>query len=60
MTFPYSKNAIKKYVVLSPHTYRMRNEIALNEIREAAGLKTKPTYHADEDILTIQRQARII
>jgi len=38
----------------------MMNEVELNEMREAAGVKTKPIYHADEDILTIQRQARII
>lgn len=60
ITFPFSVNAIKKYVILSPHNYRMANEIELNEIREAAGIKTVPTYHADEDILNIQRQARII
>jgi len=60
ITFPYSKGGIKKYVILSPHNYRMMNEVELNEMREAAGVKTKPIYHADEDILTIQRQARII
>ena len=57
---PFNIETIKQLVPLSPHLYRLAKEFDLNVMREAAGLPTVPTYSKDEDILTIQRQARII
>lgn len=47
-------------LLLSPLRYRTHKEGELNDIRHSAGLKTKPVYNADADILAIQSQANLI
>jgi hypothetical protein len=58
--FAFDVEHLKSTLILSPHEYREWHEHDLNEMRQAAGIKTVPIYRKDEDILNIQRQARII
>ena len=48
------------HIPLSPHEYRVERESGLNDIREAANLKTVPIYTPDDYIKNIQSQANII
>lgn len=57
---PATKENIERYIPLTANDYRERNESELNEWREMAGIKTRKTHVHDEEILALQRQARII
>lgn len=58
--FMYDNETFRNRVILSPHLYRVVNDMDMNILREASGIKTVSSYNADEEILTMQRQARII
>jgi hypothetical protein len=58
--YPADPEVIRSKLILSPHEYRMQKDSELNEWRERAGLKTKSTYIADDEIRTWQRQAGIL
>lgn len=58
-TVPFSAEEFNRQVPLSPKAYRERKEAALNEMRVAAGLDTKPIYEPDENIRRLQSAAGI-
>lgn len=58
--YPASEEIIKEKITLSSSEYKNNKEGELNEWREIAGLPTVKTYEIDDDILNLQRQARII
>jgi hypothetical protein len=58
--YPADPEVIRSKLILSPHEYRMQKDSELNEWRERAGLKTKSTYIADDEIRAWQRQAGIL
>lgn len=50
---------LKQKITISPHEYRkdVENEEELNEMREIAGIPTKPVHQQDEYIRTIKSMA---
>jgi hypothetical protein len=58
--YPAEPEVLRKHIITSPHEYRMQKDNELNEWRERAGLKTKSTYIADDEIKAWQRQAGIL
>lgn len=58
-TWPWSEDAFRDRVPLSPSAYRERTEKELNQVREAAGLPVKPIYTATPDIRALQDAAGI-
>jgi hypothetical protein len=53
------ESIIKQKITISPHEYRkdVENEEELNEMREIAGLSTKPIHQQDEYIRKIKSMA---
>lgn len=59
--FPFSTEEFAARVPMTPREYRERFEGELNEMRSAAGIKTKPIYDQDDKLLqSIQSAAGII
>lgn len=58
--YPATRENIERHIPLTANDYRSRNESELNEWREIAGVKTRKTYEHDDEILAMQRAARII
>jgi len=58
-TTPWSKEAFRQQVPLSPRDYREQAETDLNEVRVAAGLDTKKIYETDRDLRALQSAAGI-
>lgn len=56
---PAAVEAIEDNLILNPIEYKKENEEELNEWRNIAGIKSKTTYHLDDDIVEWQRQAGI-
>ena len=59
-TVPWSPETFAQLVPLNPRDYRERKERELNEMRVAAGMATRATYEADQDIRSIQSAAGIL
>ncbi len=56
---PWSEEAFRSQVPLSPRDYREQNENDLNEVRIAAGLDVKRIYETDRDLRALQSAAGI-
>ena len=63
-TFTHKKDSIdfttenfNRIVATSPKAYRLDQELALNEYRERAGLKTVPIYENDQAIQELKNKA---
>lgn len=56
---PATVDAIEENLILNPNEYRKEKDSELNEWRNIAGIKSKTTYHLDDDIVAWQRQAGI-
>jgi len=56
---PWSEDAFRRQVPLSPREYRERHEGDLNEVRVAAGLDVKRIYETDRDLRALQSAAGI-
>ena len=56
---PWSEEAFRSQVPLSPLDYREAHESDLNEVRIAAGLETKKIYEVDKDLRALQGAAGI-
>lgn len=57
--FPATVENIERVVVLNPNDYEREEDIELNEWRDMAGISRKPSHKFDEELLNLQRQARI-
>ena len=58
---PFSRDTFDSMVPLSPKEYRKRYDEELNEVRTAAGLRTKRIYEKDDrDLQAIQTAAGIL
>lgn len=57
---PWSEEAFEKTVPLTPDAYRNENQEDLNEMRVAAGLKTKPVHDIKSDVRAMQAAAGIL
>lgn len=57
---PFSIEAVKNMVPLSPKEYRERTEINLNSVREAAGIEEVSVYERNPDIIDMQERAGVI
>ena len=55
--YNFNTENFDKTVPTSPQAYRLDKELGLNEMRERAGLKTKPIYENDEAIQNIKNIA---
>lgn len=58
--YPATRENIERHIPLTANDYRAQNESELNEWREIAGVKTRKTYEHDDEMLALQRAARII
>lgn len=58
--YPATKENIESHIPLTANEYRAKHESELNEWREIAGVKTRKTYEHDDELIALQRQARII
>lgn len=56
-TVPFSRETFESMVPMNPATYRQRMEKDLNDIREAAGIDTKPIYERDKLMQSLQHAA---
>ena len=56
---PWSEDAFRAKVPLSPKEYREQHEDDLNEVRVAAGIETKRIYETDRDLRALQAAAGI-
>jgi hypothetical protein len=59
-TMDLDEDYLKERLLLSPRDYRIQKEGRMNEMREFAGLKTKPIYKTDPEIQALQSAANII
>lgn len=57
--YPFSRETFDQLVPLSPKAYRKDNESDLNEMRIAAGLKTKSVYEVSPDLKKLQAASGI-
>lgn len=55
--YNFTTENFDKTVPTSPQAYRLDKELGLNEVRERAGLKTKPVYENDQDIQKLKNIA---
>ena len=56
---PFSEQAFRDRVPLSPAEYRKRKEQDLNEMRTAAGIDTKSIFTPDRELQKLQSAAGI-
>ena len=55
--YDFTTENFDKTVPTSPQAYRLDKELGLNEMRERAGLKTKPIYENDQAIQQLKNIA---
>ena len=56
-TQEFNEENFNRIIATSPKAYRLDQELALNEYRERAGLKTVSTYENDEAIQQLKNKA---
>ena len=56
-TQEFNEENFNRIIATSPKAYRLDQELALNEYRERAGLKTVPIYENDEAIQQLKNKA---
>ena len=56
-TQEFNEDNFNRIIATSPKAYRLDQQLALNEYRERAGLKTVATYENDEAIQQLKNKA---